>query len=207
MGLGKLQSMDSGIPLLPAGPRSVTLSRATPSSDATAAHRIVDRVPQGRKDLYRVTLSDGTSTLAGAEHLWAVKSPTDVARGGDWRVLTTEQLGDARTRRAIADGARLWSNRSTSLSARRQRWSRTTWAYCSATGRSGAQLRPTSAITTTTWRSSSCQELTTDAIRKPPSSKYDWSVVGGATKRAQVPRSVGPLDHRSASRTTTCTEA
>ena len=30
----------------------------------------------------------------------------------------------------------------------------------------------------------SCQELTTDAIRKPPSSKYDWSVVGGATKRA-----------------------
>ena len=52
----------------------------------------------------------------------------------------------------------------------------------------------------------SCQELTTDAIRKPPSSKVRL-VCGRRNNEAgaRVLRSVGPLDHRSASRTTTCT--
>ena len=33
--------------------------------------------PQGVKDAYRVTMTDGTSTRCCAEHLWAVRTPSD----------------------------------------------------------------------------------------------------------------------------------
>ncbi len=33
--------------------------------------------PQGEKDIYRVTAQDGASTLATADHLWAVRTPWD----------------------------------------------------------------------------------------------------------------------------------
>ena len=83
MGLGKLQSMDSRI-LTPTGWttfRDIEPGHAIIGRDG-GTHCVVDKYPQGRKDLYRVTLSDGTSTLAGAEHLWAVKSPTVSVRAG-----------------------------------------------------------------------------------------------------------------------------
>ena len=37
--------------------------------------------PQGEKDIYRVTAQDGASTLASADHLWAVRTPSDKRRG------------------------------------------------------------------------------------------------------------------------------
>jgi phosphate starvation-inducible PhoH-like protein len=53
--------------------------------------------PQGEKDIYRVTAQDGASTLATADHLWAVKTPSDKRRGKPHRVLTTrEMMGDLR---------------------------------------------------------------------------------------------------------------
>ena len=53
--------------------------------------------PQGEKDIYRVTAQDGASTLATADHLWAVRTPWDKLRGKPYRVLTTgEMMGDLR---------------------------------------------------------------------------------------------------------------
>jgi phosphate starvation-inducible protein PhoH and related proteins len=48
--------------------------------------------PQGEKDIYRVTTQDGASTLATADHLWAVATPADKRRGRPHRVLTTKEM-------------------------------------------------------------------------------------------------------------------
>ena len=48
--------------------------------------------PQGRKAVFRVATQDGASTLACAEHLWAVKTPEDRRRGRPARVLQTQEM-------------------------------------------------------------------------------------------------------------------
>jgi phosphate starvation-inducible PhoH-like protein len=48
--------------------------------------------PQGEKDIYRVTTQDGASTLASADHLWAVATRDDRRRGKPLRVLTTQDM-------------------------------------------------------------------------------------------------------------------
>jgi phosphate starvation-inducible protein PhoH and related proteins len=48
--------------------------------------------PQGRKEVFRVATQDGASTLACAEHLWAVKTPEDRRRGKPARVLQTSEM-------------------------------------------------------------------------------------------------------------------
>jgi phosphate starvation-inducible protein PhoH and related proteins len=48
--------------------------------------------PQGPKAVYRVTMTDGSSTLACAEHLWAVRTMEDKRRGKPSRVLTTQEM-------------------------------------------------------------------------------------------------------------------
>ena len=48
--------------------------------------------PQGQKPVFRVTLTDGASTLACAEHLWAVRTPSDKRRGKPARILQTQEL-------------------------------------------------------------------------------------------------------------------
>jgi len=48
--------------------------------------------PQGRKDVYRVMAQDGASTLACAEHLWAVRTPDDEKHGKPHRVLQTQEM-------------------------------------------------------------------------------------------------------------------
>src|SRR5688572_28600587 len=45
--------------------------------------------PQGRREIFRVTAQDGSSTLACAEHLWFVTTPDDRQHGKDGRVLQT----------------------------------------------------------------------------------------------------------------------
>ncbi|HVM19641.1 MAG TPA: PhoH family protein [Egibacteraceae bacterium] len=53
--------------------------------------------PQGRRQVYRLRTQDGASTLACAEHLWAVYTPEDRRRGKPARVLQTrEMLGNLR---------------------------------------------------------------------------------------------------------------
>jgi len=48
--------------------------------------------PQGRKPVYRVATQDGASTFCCAEHLWAVSTKEDRARGKPMRILETRQM-------------------------------------------------------------------------------------------------------------------
>ena len=48
--------------------------------------------PQGEQDIFRVTAQDGASTLATADHLWAVSTPDDRRRDKGHRVLTTRTM-------------------------------------------------------------------------------------------------------------------
>jgi twinkle protein len=48
--------------------------------------------PQGVKDIYRVTFSDGYSELCGLDHLWAVSTDKDISRGKEYQVLPTKDL-------------------------------------------------------------------------------------------------------------------
>ena len=53
--------------------------------------------PQGRKDVFRVTAQDGSSTLACGEHLWTVKTLDDKKHGTPGRTLqTTDMIGNLR---------------------------------------------------------------------------------------------------------------
>ncbi|RKZ06952.1 hypothetical protein DRQ25_12740 [Candidatus Fermentibacteria bacterium] len=51
--------------------------------------------PQGIKPLFRVTFNDGASVLAGAEHLWLVRSFNDDQRNKPWRTMSTAEIVDA----------------------------------------------------------------------------------------------------------------
>jgi phosphate starvation-inducible PhoH-like protein len=53
---------------------------------------VIGVYPQGEKGIYRVTATDGTSTLASGDHLWAVATRDDRRRGRPLRVLTTRQM-------------------------------------------------------------------------------------------------------------------
>src|ERR687893_1093289 len=48
--------------------------------------------PQGRKEVFRVTMSDGSSTVACAEHLWSVRTPSDRRRNRPARILETREM-------------------------------------------------------------------------------------------------------------------
>jgi phosphate starvation-inducible protein PhoH and related proteins len=48
--------------------------------------------PQGRKEIYRLTMTDGSSAVACAEHLWQVKTMEDKRREKPPRVLETREM-------------------------------------------------------------------------------------------------------------------
>ncbi len=48
--------------------------------------------PQGEKEIFRVTVTDGASTRCCADHLWALLTPEDRARGKTPRVLTIRDM-------------------------------------------------------------------------------------------------------------------
>lgn len=53
---------------------------------------VVNVYPQGEKDIYRITLSDGTQTDCTPGHLWKVQTDNDRRRGNKFRVLPTAFL-------------------------------------------------------------------------------------------------------------------
>ncbi len=54
-------------------------------------HNVTGVFPQGVKDIYRVTFSDGTFADAGLAHLWSIRSGNDrKRRGGAWRTHNTD---------------------------------------------------------------------------------------------------------------------
>ena len=54
--------------------------------------RVTGVYPQGEKDSYRVSFSDGSSVLCCEEHLWTVQTASDKRRGKVGRVLETRQM-------------------------------------------------------------------------------------------------------------------
>jgi phosphate starvation-inducible PhoH-like protein len=53
---------------------------------------VIGVYPQGLKEIYRVSTQDGASTLASADHLWAVATRDDRRRGKPLRVLETREM-------------------------------------------------------------------------------------------------------------------
>lgn len=93
MGLGKLQAVSSLV-LTPTG--WVKMGDIKPGMFVTGQNgrptEVTNVYPQGIKPLYRVTFNDGSSTLAGEEHLWTVRTPTVTKVDGEWFTVTTGQI-------------------------------------------------------------------------------------------------------------------
>lgn len=73
--------------------------------------RVVGVYPQGRKPVFRVTMSDGTSTRCCDEHLWKVNSAQRIARGLRPRVMPLKEIAKFGNRYFIpvVSRADLWS--------------------------------------------------------------------------------------------------
>ena len=93
MGLGKLQAVSSPV-LTPSG--WVKMGDIKPGTFVTGKNGLPTKVtavyPQGKKSLYRVTFSDGSSTLAGEDHLWSVRTAVMAGSGDRWLTVTTGQI-------------------------------------------------------------------------------------------------------------------
>src|SRR5262249_51997452 len=53
---------------------------------------VIGVFPQGKKKVYRLTMTDGSSTVACAEHFWQVKTMEDKRRNKQPRVLETREM-------------------------------------------------------------------------------------------------------------------
>lgn len=56
------------------------------------ATSVVGVFPQGIRDLYRVTFTDGATTVCDLDHLWTVNTKLRRSRGMPWRTLTLDQI-------------------------------------------------------------------------------------------------------------------
>ena len=101
--------------------------------------------PQGRKQVYRVTTSDGASTLACGEHLWIVTTRSDKRCGRAGRVVQNQGHDRQGVQRATTGSSSCrWCPRSSS-GRRRCRSTRTPSACCWATAASPPRRRRRSA--------------------------------------------------------------
>ena len=90
---GRAQPVDTPV-LTPTGWQqmgSLRVGDLVVGSDGTPTP-VLGVFPQGRKDVFRVETQDGASTLACAEHLWAVKTAADKRRGMPERILRTREM-------------------------------------------------------------------------------------------------------------------
>jgi phosphate starvation-inducible protein PhoH and related proteins len=90
---GRAQPLDSLL-MTPSGWRKMGDIRAGDlviGSDGRATE-VLGVYPQGQKTVYRLTMTDGSSTVACAEHLWQVKTMEDKRRGKPPRVLQTQEM-------------------------------------------------------------------------------------------------------------------
>ena len=105
MGLGKAQPLDAKV-LTPTGWRR--MGELRPGDEVInsqgSTSRITGVFPQGVKEVFRVTFSDGASTECCDDHLWQVNSPLRKWQGLKPRVLP---LRDLRQRLTQKNGNRL----------------------------------------------------------------------------------------------------
>lgn len=93
VGTGKAQPLDSMI-LTPTGwtqMRNIKVGDVVISVDGKPT-KVIGVFPQGKKDIYRLTMDDGASTKACEEHLWTVNDTCRISRGNEWLNLTTRQM-------------------------------------------------------------------------------------------------------------------
>ncbi len=70
---------------------SITVGDLVIGSDGRPT-RVLGVYPQGTKDVFRVTFTDGAFTRCCGEHLWTVSTPADKRRGRPPRVLQTNEM-------------------------------------------------------------------------------------------------------------------
>ncbi len=102
MGLGKAQPMDAPV-LTPAGYRrmgDLSVGDLVIGGDGHPT-AIIGVYPQGSKQIYRVTLSDGTDVQCCAEHLWTVTTGTRKFRKSPSQTVTLAEIME----RGIHDAA------------------------------------------------------------------------------------------------------
>ncbi|HEX8723607.1 MAG TPA: PhoH family protein [Pyrinomonadaceae bacterium] len=90
---GRAQPLHSRV-LTPDGWRamgSLAVGDCVIGSDGRPAE-VLGVFPQGPKEVYRLTMTDGSSTLACAEHLWSVSTMEDKRRRRPPRVLETREM-------------------------------------------------------------------------------------------------------------------
>lgn len=101
MGSGKAQPLDAKV-LTPDGWTTMgdlAVGDRVIGTDGEA-HFVTGVFPQGEKEIYRVTFSDGSSTECCDEHLWCVQRAQDKHMNKGWRVKALNEL-----RYDIVDGA------------------------------------------------------------------------------------------------------
>jgi len=93
MGLGKAQPLDARI-LTPEGWRpmgEIEVGDLVTGSDGKPT-RVTGVYPQGEREVFQVTFSDGATTECCDEHLWAVNSPARKRRGNHFRILSLSEI-------------------------------------------------------------------------------------------------------------------
>lgn len=101
MGLGKANALDTRI-LTPFGwklMRDIAVGDAVINAQGKTS-RVTGVYPQGLKEMFRVTFSDGSTVKCCDEHLWQVDSPLCERRGVPPRVLELREI-----RERLHDGA------------------------------------------------------------------------------------------------------
>jgi phosphate starvation-inducible PhoH-like protein len=92
---GRSQPLESKI-LTPKGWKKmgdIKLNDNVIGSDGKAI-KVIGIFPQGKKKVFRVIMTDGSSALACSEHLWQVKTLEDKRRNKSPRVLETQEMLD-----------------------------------------------------------------------------------------------------------------
>jgi phosphate starvation-inducible PhoH-like protein len=90
---GRAQPLSSGV-LTPSGFRpigSLAVGDLVVGSNGLPTP-VLGVFPQGRKEVFRVTAQDGSSTLCCGEHLWAVTTPDDKKRNKPPRIVETREM-------------------------------------------------------------------------------------------------------------------
>lgn len=92
-GLGKAQPLDAGV-LTPHG--WTRMGRIYPGDEVIGsdgeAHIVTGVYPQGKKPIYRLHMSDGSSVEASGDHLWSVQTKSQKHRDQGFLTKTTEDL-------------------------------------------------------------------------------------------------------------------
>ncbi len=90
---GRALSLDSKL-LTPTGWRrmgDIKVGDLVIGSDGKPAE-VLGVYPQGKKPVYRLTMTDGASAVACAEHLWQVRTMEDKRRNKPPRILQTQEM-------------------------------------------------------------------------------------------------------------------